>query len=302
MAVVFPEEFPTKEQMINILHKTIEKSWRTDIDLTKINQWLNNFTGKVYDSESEQRLALWLLCNYTYYSSDDINHLCRILYDKFLHDLIIREGISIREAENLLNNVSFSSVGSASESGGLILYHFRQEANLTLDRFFYPTDMPYEESAILVYVDDATLGGGTCLRHFYNNIEGKANKYIYYLTIMASEDAVKMLEEKGIIVIYCALLDDRNKCFSENSVIFHRFLELKDICKKMAECYGAEIVESPVKPLGFKNGEFCFGFYYNTPNNSLPIFWSRKNWIPIFTRKEKLQNAKQLHISDREYI
>lgn len=302
MAIIFPDGFPTNEQMFSTLHKTIEKSWRSDIDLTRINQWLDNFKGKVYDSESERRLALWLLCNFTYYSSDDINHLCRILYNKFLHDLIIREGVTVSEVENLLKSVSFSSVGSASESGGLILYHFRQEANLTLDRFFYPTDMPYDENSILVYVDDSTLGGGTCLRHFYKNIEGKPNKHIYYLTIMASEEAVKKLEEKGIIVIYCSLLDGRNKCFGENSVIFHRFPELRECCKKMAEDYGLEIIDSPVKPLGYNNGEFCFGFYYNTPNNSLPIFWSIKNWVPIFTRKEKLQNAKQLHISDRKYI
>ena len=47
------------------------------------------------------------------------------------------------------------------------------------------------------------------------------------------------------------------------------------------------------------NGQYCFGFSYNIPNNSLPIFWSSSNgWKPIFYRKEKYQNAKQ---AKREY-
>ena len=42
-----------------------------------------------------------------------------------------------------------------------------------------------------------------------------------------------------------------------------------------------------------------FGFYYNTPNNSLPIFWSKKEWYPIFERKVKLYNARDIELSNK---
>lgn len=136
MSIDFPKDFPTEENMLEILHKTIEKSWKIDLSVRDIEEWLNNFTGEVFSLEEERRLALWLLCNYTYYSPSDVNHLCRVLYNKFIHDFIVRNSIRVDQVESELKNIHFSSIGSASESGGLLLYHFRQEANLTLDRFF----------------------------------------------------------------------------------------------------------------------------------------------------------------------
>lgn len=302
MNIEFPDDFPTKDTMFDILHKIIEKSWKNDISASDINEWLSNFSGKVFDVDSEQRLALWLLCNYTFYSSEDINHLCKVLFRKFIHDLIIRDNIEINQIDEVLKQVCFSSVGSASESGGLLLYHFRQEANLSLDRFFYPTSIESTTDTTIVLIDDATLSGGTALRSFYDIIKPLPNKHIYYLTIIASEEAIEKLKEKGVIVICCSMVDERNKCFSENSMVFYRYPTLKKHAKQLAEEYGKDIIESPVKPLGYKNGEYCFGFYYNTPNNSLPIFWSHKNWIPIFPRKEKLQNARKLHFTASKYI
>ena len=304
MSIDFPKDFPSEKNMLEILHKTIEKSWKTDLSVSDIEKWLDNFTGKVFNIGEERKLALWLLCNYTYYSPSDVHHLCKVLYNKFIHDFIVRNSIQIEQIESELKNVCFSSVGSASESGGLLLYHFRQEANLTLDRFFYPTNLETDKNSTIVFIDDATLSGGTGARNYYNMLENIEYKQVYYLTIIASEEAIKKLEEKGIVVIYCALVDSRNKCFSSDSMIFNRFPELLSYSKKLAEEYGNVILEpnSTCKPLGYKNGEFCFGFYYNTPNNTLPIFWSNYNWHPIFPRKEKLQNARQLHFNSYKYI
>ncbi|HAN20438.1 MAG: hypothetical protein A2Y15_08780 [Clostridiales bacterium GWF2_36_10] len=301
MAIDFPDNFPNIEQMLGILQKTIEKSWKIEIDIDDIYSWLNNFTGQFCDAEDEKRIALWILCNYTYYNPDDINHLCKILYKNFLHDVIVKNNLYEEDSiEKELKNVCFSSIGSASESGGLLLYHFRQQANISIDRFFYPTSIDSTSENIVVFIDDATLSGGTALRTFFKNVENIPYKSIYYLTIIASKEAVEKLSEKGINVIYCTLVDERNKCFSDASMVFYRFPELKDLVKNIIKNYG-EIIEHEM-PLGYKDGEYCFGFYYNTPNNSLPIFWSSNNWKPIFARKEKLQNAKQLHFAADRYI
>lgn len=302
--ISFPDTFPKTEEMYEILRKTIEKAWKAEFSVSTIDDWLDNFTGQVLDVSDEKRIALWLLCNFTYYSPAEVNHLCRILYNKLLHDIITREALSIAQLEERMKRASFSSIGSASESGGLLLYHFRQEAELSIDQFFYPTEIKSDPDTIAVFIDDATLSGGTGTRHFYNILQEKSFKRVYYLTLVASKTAIDKLKEHGIHVIYCSMVDARNKCFSQESMVFYRYQSLRDSAKRMIEEYGKRIIRprTKMKPLGFDDGQYCFGFYYNTPNNTLPIFWSDYNWNPIFLRKEKLQNAKQFHIDSCKYI
>lgn len=303
MTIDFPESFPTIEQMDKILQKTIEKSWKTDIEKQDIHNWLSNFNGKVYNSDVEQRLALWLLCNFTYYSYEDVTHLCRYLFRAFLHDYVVTNKIDTNVLKNTISNLFFTSIGSASESGGLLLYHFRQEARLSIDRFFYPTSIQSTDNDTLVLIDDVTISGGTALRTFYNlKLNNKPNKSIYYLTIIASEEAVKKLSSVGIKVIYCSLIDERNQCFSSTSMIYNRYSSLKEPTKNMVEEYGKLIVSRKIKPLGYKNGSYNFGFYYNIPNNTLPIYWSSNNWNPIFPRKEKLQNEQEFQLPTGKFI
>lgn len=72
----FPSDFPTVDEMYEIIHKINEKSWnRINMDSNDIDNWLENFYGKVFDEKTEKRLMLWLLCNFTFYSENDVNYL-----------------------------------------------------------------------------------------------------------------------------------------------------------------------------------------------------------------------------------
>ncbi len=301
--ITFPEKFPDKEAMLSILHKIIENSWKIDMHKDQITNWLDNFNGRVYDAEDERRLALWLLCNFTFYSLEDVNHLCKTLFNKFIHDYVIRFNFSVDSIEKELEHITFSSIGSASESGGMLLYHFRQEAKLPLERFCYPTEILSNAPDTVVFIDDVTLSGDTGLRFFRKHLKDKKFKSIYYLTIISSREAISKLSAEGIIPIYCSLVDGRNKCFEECSLMFSEYQELIGKAKEISEIYGKSIVNKTSEALGYKNGGYCFGFYYNTPNNTLPIFWSNlNNWHPLFPRKEKIRNAKRLHFNARKYI
>lgn len=295
--IKFPKNFPDEKTMLNVLKKTIEKSWKIDMDIEDINRWLGNFTGKCYEVSIERRLALWMLCNFTYYNEEEIKYLCGLLFRKFVHHLIIDNKLtSSDDAEKCILETGFTSIGRASESGGLILYHFRQEAKLDLKRFIFPTDMDTTEYDQIVCVDDVIISGGTAQRFFHNNIDKIKDKKLYYISLFASETAIRKLEELGVTVICCLKLDNRNKMFSDESLAFYKYSDVKQYAYKLAKTYG-EIIESK-KPLGHKSGQYYFGMYYNVPNNSLPIFWSNNNWIPIFERKEKYQNEKE---AKREY-
>lgn len=293
----FPETFPSVEEMLSVLQKTFEKSWKVDLDVEDINTWLENFSGNFYSKEEEQRLALWLLCNFTYYNDTEINHLCAILFKNFIHKLMSDRGLSTPgDVEECIKQIVFTSIGRPSESGGLILYHFRQESHLSTDCFVFPTSIKSAKGDIIVCVDDVMMSGGTAERFFHDNKEVFMAKKVYYLTLLASQEAIDKLATINISVIACAKLDNRNKVFSEDSLCFFKYPSLREPAQVIAEGYG-KIIE-PKKPLGHKCGQYCFGFSYNIPNNSLPIFWSSHNWNPIFYRKEKYQNAKQ---AKREY-
>ena len=56
-------------------------------------------------------------------------------------------------------------------------------------------------------------------------------------------------------------------------------------------------------PLGFADGQYLFGLSYNTPDNTLPIFWGKaEGWQPLFTRYHKnLGDGKEIAIDGRIY-
>lgn len=300
-SIQWSPNFPDEEMMFSIIQKTITSSWKNNLTVDDVNKWLDNFIGKVFKEQDEKRLALWLLCNFTYYNEEEINHLCKMIYKNLLHDIAKRDRLdSDEKLINAFKNIYFSAIGNAGESGGLLLYFFRQEAKISMDRFFYPIAIPSDANKIVVFIDDVILSGGTAIRFFHNNLKTMEYKYAYYITLFANKEAVDRLTELGINVLYCTLLDERDRCFSDKSIMFLNYPELREPAQKIAQEYGK--ILTPDKPLGYKNGQFCFGFHYNIPNNSLPIFWSDNEWYPIFPRKEKIHNVKQRNNEFERYI
>ena len=92
-------------------------------------------------------------------------------------------------------------------------------------------------------------------------------------------------------VLPCITMNEDSNVFSENSIVFQGYSpEIIKQAKKVCEYYGEliKLSEEGSTPLGFGGGGYMLGAYYNTPNNSLPIFWSEKNnWNPFFKRYNK---------------
>ena len=298
------DSLPNQEEMIEIIKKTIQTSWQCDLTYDDIIRWLSNFTGEVFDLNEERSIALWMLCNFTYYNKKEVNHLCKLLYKYLIHDLASKEcDNDALNLTDLLDHTYFSALGEAGESGGLLLYFFRQEANLSIDRFYYPSRIPIGKENIAVFIDDVTLSGGTATRFFHNYLKMKKDKYkkIYYLTLFATKKAIEKIKDIEISVLCCNMLDERDKCFSENSIMFLNYPLIREKAKQMAKHYG-EKLETKKYALGYKDSQLCFGFNYNIPNNTLPIFWSSNNWYPLFMRKEKIQNVKCRNDEFERYI
>ena len=67
----WPEKFPKEEMMISVIRKTITSSWKNNLTIDDVNKWLDNFSGRVYCPDDEKKMALWMLCNFTYYNENE---------------------------------------------------------------------------------------------------------------------------------------------------------------------------------------------------------------------------------------
>ena len=100
-----------------------------------------------------------------------------MLFQKLVHQILTDNELQTEEdAERCMQNTAFTSIGKASESGGLLLYHFRQEANLDLERFIFPTGIASTDCDNIVCIDDVMISGGTASRFFYDHKSEIKNK------------------------------------------------------------------------------------------------------------------------------
>jgi len=292
-------DIPQQETLMNTCHKLISVAWNIGnrIHQNSIDKWLSNFSGEALRSveihskepveKFEKRLALFLLCNFVYYNEDEIKYLTRTMFDKYVHSVFLSENKTIvndTDINDLLKKTQFTFLGRNSESSSYLLYHFRQENDLSTESF-----EENEETTNVVFIDDFSITGEQVYRHIAS--ESSKNKKRFVLLMVATKEAVAQLEKLGITVLPCIVLDDKSKVFSDTSAIFEGYKDhYKELTKTMCEFYGKKLIGRSEKmtPLGYAGGEYMFGTHYNIPNNTLPIFWSNKNgWHYLFKRYDK---------------
>ena len=301
----------SKEQFIDLIEKTSIVAWDEQIKERKIHKWLGNFTGECLGSvEIEHKLALWLLLNFTFYTIGDVKKLCEELFRQFLREELktgtFEEGLKRNEKINvILEDTCFVPLGNPSESGAKILYDFRTVNDLG-KKLFEPEKKKYK---CLVLIDDVTISGSQAI-DYLKKCTIQADK-VYLLVFMATPVAIENVKKsKNLKLIYSILLDSRTKCFSEDSFVFQGEQEkkIKLLALQMCEYYGNKImsifsdVYMKKYPLGFNNDQQMLGFYYNTPDNTLPIFWCDENWQNVFLRYNKKYGKGEVEFDDEQYI
>lgn len=292
------------DELLDSLRRTAAIAWRNEISITKILSWLENFTGEFLGvAEAERLLAMYVLLNYTYYNENEIKYLCKVIYEKYIHTKLVQykeknkyQDLSDPEKEeHIIKNTVFLSLGTPSESGGMILYWFREVNNLPKKLFEFNNSSVYEN---IVLIDDVTISGSQAIRYLKEN-QYKSEE-LFFVCFICTREARKNIaaEHQNINIISSILLEESSKAFSDGSMTFSgEYSEFKNIAKEMFEFYGKKAtkdypnVDDPYMedyPLGFKNSQQLFGFRYNTPNNTLPLIWIDNNgWKSIFKREEK---------------
>ena len=127
-----------------------------------------------------------------------------------------------------------------------------------------------------------------------NEIRSMSNiNIINYYTLVGTSLGLATVQCTGLFNEVRAVfeLDDSFKVFSTDTRYFpdvDRKLDIK-IAKDICQQYGTKIENQ--NPLGYGDCQLLLGFSHNTPDNSLPIFWSSGNeftlWEPIFKRYNK---------------
>ena len=307
------------DKMYNEVKRLIVVAWNSAISIAQVDTWLNNFTGDYLgDSQAEKALAINVLLNFTYYSKDEIKHLCKVIFDMYIHTKIseyinsntyLELSDSQKEAR-IINNTKFISLGMPSESGALVLYWFR-EAN-SLPKFVFQINDKIPENFVII--DDVSLSGSQAVRYL-DDIENNNDRHVYFLCFFCSEEAEKKIHEKhpNITIISASKIYDNCKAFSNNSVYFNKeTVDFKEITKELFSHYGEKVVKGyPTPedaymekyPLGYGDSQQLFGFFYNTPNNTLPLIWiSNAGWKPLFIREEKNYSSKVEEKKDEKFL
>lgn len=293
---------PSQQILQTKLQKTISTAWNANdkIPPRKIEKWLENFTGDAlcsdYSSkdkakEIERQIALFLLCNFVYYNENEIKHLMKTMFNNYAHSVFTAENKNIvndNDFDNLLNITQFTYMGDISESSAHLLYLFRQENELSKYNFNKKL-----QTKNIVFVDDFSITGSQAYAYIekYKSENAISNEQIFILLMIATDTAINELKKiNDIILLPCIVMDTKSQTFSDSSIVFEGYEELyKNQAQKMCEYYGNQIAnDSKTTPLGYKNGGYLFGAYYNIPDNTMPIFWVQSNsWNGLFKRYAK---------------
>lgn len=322
----FYDKLKTK---IHAYYQTIWKEkWVDGIDQAE-EWLDNFADAELEELEKERVNMLYLLSKFMYFGNVELRQLLISLYrDLFKYPIIfaIRSGqgdtIDIdyinEEFNKELATTRFLGVGNPSESGVHMLYYFRQECKLSkeffintsdifkttkiteelsdkTERIFLKSEITDKNIKRYVFIDDF-CGSGTQAKDYLKNLvenikfEDKDIE-VNYLMLFGTEFGVSEVRKLNMFnkVEAVFTIDETFKTFSNDSRYFKNLPDEiidKDFSKLTALKYGTSLF---YPPLGYGNCELLLGLYHNTPDNSLPIFWSEQNeWQPIFKRYHKI--------------
>lgn len=146
----------------------------------------------------------------------------------------------------------------------------------------------------LVVVDDYSGTGKTFIKTVDRMLQVNAlvqDTNFYFLTLHITQRSVQQIEEyaKNVgININIISLDYSDEAFKKNYI--YNEIEAEQKKRYYTELCRRHMIEKYV--LGFEDVSSLVAFYYNTPNNTLGIFWQDlMDFTALFPRKEKQRTS-----------
>lgn len=236
-----------------------KKGFRKKLSI-KITKWLEQF------DESEKTEMLALLAHYDYYSSNKIQEIVQKLYLKFRQECDSKDVVFTKIGKEI--GTSFSSIFFLSFWQYNDLYDYSQE---DFDRIVNRQDIPSN----IVFVDDYFGTGKTFIKYLSALLSQNPNiknKKIYFVAQQGSYIGKEKIEEFAIMnQLQLALIVNKytKKAFEYGYIYKNNAQEHR---KLYADIYDKRMDDDSYK-FGYEQIEALISFHYNTPNNTLGIFW-----------------------------
>lgn len=233
----------------------------------RINIWIMQF-------EPEHReIAILVAQKLAYFGQEDVSRFCTKLYGR-LPQLGIQRPC-------------FAGFGRAAESGPFVGYWFRKANRLAQTLFLSFEEVhkfdPRKHDA-LVLLDDF-VGTGVQAVDLWKKIsttfELRKKPCMAYLGLVGFREAKELVaQDTDMRVELAHELTDVDRASFHHT--FGDSFKTKAAIKTLAE-YGRRL--EPRYPLGYNDTAALVAFFYDTPNNTLPVVWSGENgWVPLFQR------------------
>lgn len=254
----------------------------------KVKDWFNQFAPEDLDEASK------IFSKIQYYDSETVKNMCKIA---FLEWQV--------KTKAKINETLFIPLGTSGKSGQMIGYLFRT-ANGIPPKLIKYQDFISKEDILqyknIVFLDDFTGSGN----QFLTNIA--VQKILGYIEeTKPSNETPPMLSFVSLVSTKDAKENITNK-FSNITIISPQVRQrsyFDDEFLNFNEKYGRNLFryKRDSKHLGFGDIGETIVFFYNVPNNTLPIIWSsaysnqtKKNWIPLFARTTVSYNTTAIDI------
>lgn len=253
-----------------------DKSIKKEFDV-KIDDWLNQF------NKSERSLLLNLLCNFYYYSETRLNEKVKTLHSNFISEFPEESKIAIYSKIQKVSRVGFSDIVFTSYwKGNALKDHSTPDAYYLLENDQVPP--------VLIIIDDYLGSGDTFLTQIKKmiRINNKITKSkVFFLTIHGTEMGFKNIDkfatEKEMEIKVIAL-DISFKAFKGDYIFTNLESEIKKSNFEQI-CNNHNLIE---EIWGFADSQSLVAFEYNSPNNTMPIFWRNlENYTALFKRHQK---------------
>ncbi len=301
----------SNKRMEQIFNNVMEKNryhWKKFTTPDEIFKWLNNFLN-----ENEIYFALILSDKIFYYNEDEVRYLWKLILanriKRYLFDEIFGENYS-GTSENTNNQFIdfirkecvFIGFGNIYKSGPHMIYPFQQAVSDIIKKEdiyfieysnFLSRQEDFKNKKIIFLLDDFIGTGNQVIKEWKKRIiisdNYKYNPHLsfIYIALTGFLNGVNNIEKNTDmkVILGTQPMNDCFRCFSCNSLIYDNEEERKEAEKIMKKA-GKMLYEHP---LGYENDQATVAFYYNTPNNSLPVIWKKmkdESWVPLFKRFE----------------
>jgi hypothetical protein len=284
----------TLPKWLNVFYKNIIGNGC--VPSNRFMAWISQFP------EDKRLIACRLIHGLRYYDDNKVRTQWATLYRKQL------------PPEAKTRNVAYCGIGHTGKSSSLTLYYLRQalenipenECSFEFKYAFqslnnYSND-EVEHPETVVFVDDIIGTGGQAIKELNRIFADPKNAWLensklYYCALIGFKDGINNIQtalgDKLQAIFVGETLYDEDKAFSVDNVLWESAQERQYAKKWVAEA-GTEIIaemyDDPSEHcLGWNKSQALIAFHYNTPNNTLPIFWGTgkfngKDWFPLLMR------------------